>query len=262
VLCAVVCLIWFCEATDQAGPNTLQTSGASPIFEEIADQVGLKFQHYNGMTGKFFLPEIMGAGSALFDYDNDGDLDVFLVQGSILEESDQPAKTLFPWRGRGKPRSSLFRNDLRLTRNGPQIVFTDVTETSKIISEGYGMGVTVGDINNDGWNDLYVTNLGSNQMFLNKGDGTFADVTRESGTDDSRWSTSASFFDYDRDGWLDLVTTQTGDFDWLFGSEYYNHAVEVLWADGAGGFLFISRRYLVNIEVDDYRVPDSGAASR
>ncbi len=211
-LCVLVCSVWFCEITDQAGPNTLQTSGASGIFEEIAAKVGLKFQHYNGMTGKFFLPEIMGAGSALFDFDNDGDLDVFLVQGSTLEESDQPTKTSFPWRGRGKPRSSLFRNDLVVSSNGPQIVFTDVTETSAIISEGYGMGVAVGDINNDGWNDLYVTNLGSNQMFLNKKDGTFADVTRESGTDDSRWSTSASFFDYDRDGWLDLMVVNYAEF--------------------------------------------------
>src|ERR1044072_2212660 len=134
VVCAVVCLVWSSGITEQAGPNALQTS---VIFEEVADKVGLKFQHYNGMTGKLFLPEIMGAGGALFDYDNDGDLDVFLVQGSSLEESDQPTKTLFPWRGRGKPQSRLFRNDLVTTRNGPQIAFTDVTETSGIISEGY-----------------------------------------------------------------------------------------------------------------------------
>jgi hypothetical protein len=208
VLCAVICLVWP-GAITHAGPGTLQTS---PIFEEVADKVSLKFQHYNGMTGKLFLPEIMGAGGALFDYDNDGDLDVFLVQGSTLEPSDQPTKTLFPRRGRGKPQGKLFRNDLVVTRNGPQLTFTDVTETSGIIAEGYGMGVAVGDINNDGWNDLYVTNLGSNQMFLNKGNGTFIDVTRESGTDDSRWSTSASFFDYDRDGWLDLMVVNYAEF--------------------------------------------------
>lgn len=208
VLCAVICLIWP-RAITHAGPSTLQTS---PIFEEVADKVSLKFQHYNGMTGKLFLPEIMGAGGALFDYDNDGDLDVFLVQGSTLEPSDQPTKTLFPWRGRGKPQGKLFRNDLIVTRNGPQLNFTDVSESSGIVAEGYGMGVAVGDINNDGWNDLYVTNLGSNQMFLNKGNGTFVDVTRESGTDDSRWSTSASFFDYDRDGWLDLMVVNYAEF--------------------------------------------------
>jgi hypothetical protein len=181
------------------------------IFEEIADKAGLKFHYYNGMTGKLFLPEIMGAGCALFDFDNDGDLDVFLVQGSTLEAADQPARTLFPWRGPGKPRSRLFRNDL-VTKTGPQISFTDVTERSGIVAEGYGMGVAVGDINNDGWNDLYVTNLGSNQMFLNKRDGTFTDVTRESGTDDPRWSTSAGFVDYDRDGWLDLIVVNYAEF--------------------------------------------------
>lgn len=212
VVLAVLWIIWSCEIAHRAEPNTSQRSGSPVIFEEIAGQVGLKFHYYNGMTGKLFLPEIMGGGCALFDFDNDGDLDVFLVQGSTLEASDQPRRTLFPFLGPGKPRSRLFRNDLVVNRNGPQISFTDVTETSGIIAEGYGMGVAVGDINNDGWNDLYVTNLRSNQMFLNKRDGTFADVTRESGTDDPRWSTSASFVDYDRDGWLDLMVVNYAEF--------------------------------------------------
>src|SRR5437762_2056298 len=82
------------------------------IFEEVAESTGLKFQHYNGMTGKMFLPEIMGAGAALFDFDNDGDLDVFIVQGSVLEPGARPAQTLFPWREPGEPRGKLFRNDL------------------------------------------------------------------------------------------------------------------------------------------------------
>jgi enediyne biosynthesis protein E4 len=188
-----------------------QSQSPSPVFEEVAVKVGLKFQHYNGMTGKFFLPEIMGAGGALFDFDNDGDLDVFLVQGSTFEAAEQATKTLFPWSGTGKPQSRLFRNDL-VASKGSRLAFSDVTETSTIVSKGYGMGVAVGDINNDGWNDLYLTNLGSNQMLLNKGNGTFADVTRESGTDDTRWSTSASFFDYDRDGWLDLMVVNYAEF--------------------------------------------------
>ncbi len=178
------------------------------VFKEVAEQVGLKFQHYNGMTGKFYLPEITGSGGALFDFDNDGDLDVFLVQGNVLEPNTQPGNTLFPWRGPESPRGRLFRNELR----SGKLTFTDVTQQSGIVATGYGIGIAVGDINNDGLPDLYLTNLGSNQMYLNKGGGKFADVTKESGTDDPRWSTSASFFDYDRDGWLDLMVVNYADF--------------------------------------------------
>jgi hypothetical protein len=178
------------------------------VFKEVAEQVGLKFQHYNGMTGKFYLPEITGSGGALFDFDNDGDLDVFLVQGNVLEPNTQSGNTLFPWRGPQSPRGRLFRNDLR----SGKLTFVDVTQQSGIVATGYGMGVAVGDINNDGLPDLYLTNLGSNQMYQNKGGGKFTDVTKESGTDDPRWSTSASFFDYDRDGWLDLMVVNYADF--------------------------------------------------
>ena len=100
-----------------------------------------------------------------------------------------------------------------VAKDGSRILkFTDVTEKSGIVADGYGMGVAVGDINNDGRPDLYLTNLGHNQMYLNKGDGTFVDVTKKTGTDDERWSTSASFFDYDRDGWLDLMVLNYADF--------------------------------------------------
>ena len=183
-----------------AGSCLTQANSQKPIFDEVAEKVGLTFRHYNGMTGRFYLPEIMGAGGALFDYDNDGDLDVFLVQGAELESNRKP---------NGMPRQGkLFRNDL----DADKLRFTDVTEKSRIRATGYGMGVAVGDINNDGRPDLYVTNLGSNQMYLNKGDGTFEDVTRSSATDDPRWSTSASFLDYDRDGWLDLMVVNYAEF--------------------------------------------------
>ena len=188
-------------------------SPPAPIFKEVADQVGLRFQHYNGMTGKFYLPEITGSGAALFDFDNDGDLDIFLVQGNVLEPGTKPGNTQFPWPGAEPPRGRLFRNDLTVGKDGSRTLrFTDVTEKSGIIANGYGMGAAVGDINNDGWPDLYVTNLGSNQMYLNKGDGTFVDVTKKTGTDDPRWSTSAAFFDYDRDGWLDLMVVNYANF--------------------------------------------------
>jgi hypothetical protein len=190
-----------------------QTPRNAQVFDEVAQTVGLNFRHYNGMTGKFFLPEIMGAGAALFDYDNDGDLDVFLVQGTTLEPGSKPNETLFPWRGAEPPRGRLFRNDLEVAKDGTRkLRFVDVTQQSGIVATGYGMGVTVGDINNDGRPDLYLTNLGSNQMYLNKGDGTFVDVTKDSGTDDPRWSTSAAFVDYDRDGWLDLMVVNYAKF--------------------------------------------------
>jgi hypothetical protein len=178
------------------------------LFKDVAEQSGLRFHHYNGMTGKFYLPEITGSGAAFFDFDDDGDLDVYLVQGNVLEPNTRPGATLFPWRGPEPPRGKLFRNDLSKER----LAFTDVTQQSGIIANGYGMGAATGDINNDGLPDLYLSNLSSNQMYLNKGNGKFVDVTKESGTDDPRWSTSASFFDYDRDGWLDLMIVNYADF--------------------------------------------------
>lgn len=201
------------QANTQLRKKTPGDRALQPIFDEVAAAVGLKFQHYNGMTGKLLLPEIMGSGAALFDFDNDGDLDVFLVQGSVLEPSDKPARTLFPWRAPVEPRGKLFRNDLTIRKDGrPTLKFTDVTEQSGIAASGYGMGVIVGDVNNDGWPDLYLCNLGPNHLYLNNGNGTFTDVTKRAGVDDLRWSTSAAFVDYDRDGWLDLMVVNYADF--------------------------------------------------
>ncbi len=187
---------------------------ASPqgVFVDQADQSGLHCAHFNGLSGNLYLPEITGSGTALLDYDNDGDLDVYLVQGNAL-----------PWeRGSGadpapaQPFSDrLFRNDLAVGPVGtPTLHFTDVTPESGIEqAQGYGMGVATEDINNDGWMDVYVTNFGSNQLFLNQADGSFRDVTNSSGTQDRRWSTSATFLYYDRDGWLDLFVANYVKFD-------------------------------------------------
>ena len=193
--------------------SNLRPPHLSPaIFKDVTEQVGLRFQHYNGLTGKFYLPEIMGSGAALIDFDNDGDLDVFVVQSSVIEPGVEASNTQFPWRGSEPPRGRLFRNELLVAKDGTRTMeFVDVTEKSGIVADGYGMGAAVGDINNDGWPDLYLTNFGRNQMYLNQ-NGKFVEVTNKSGTDDDRWSTSASFLDYDRDGWLDLMVLNYADF--------------------------------------------------
>ncbi len=190
------------------GPGTSNPPLEQRLFEDVTQAVGLDFVHFNGMTGKYYLPEITGQGGALLDYDGDGDLDVYLVQGHVLEPGKKLSDAWYPYRGKGEPRDRLLRNELTLNSDGSvKIHFTDVTVASGINARGYGMGVTSGDINNDGYPDLYITNLGANQLFINNGDGSFTDQTGSSGTDDPRWSTSASFFDYDRDGWLDLFLT-------------------------------------------------------
>jgi hypothetical protein len=175
-----------------------------PWFTDAAPSSGLIFTHFNGMSGELLYPEIMPPGVALFDYDNDGDLDVFVVQGRML--GDKPlGAALFPPPDPSSMRGRLFRNDLQALAGGTRALrFTDVTGSSGIDAPGYGMGAATGDIDNDGCVDLYVTNLGPNQLFRNNCDGTFTDVTKSSGTAGSGWSVSAAFVDVDRDGRLDL----------------------------------------------------------
>ncbi len=201
------------EVSDQdaspAAPQVTGTVASSAIFRDATAETGIDFVHFNGVTGEFFLPEITGSGGALFDYDNDGDLDLYLVQGAKLLSRPNPPG--FAWQGDEPPRDQLYRNDLNGAAGGA-LHFTDVTQQSGIVAPGYGMGVATADFNNDGWTDLYVTNLGSNQMLRNNGDGTFTDVTKQAGTDDPRWSTSATFLDYDKDGWLDLFVTNYVEF--------------------------------------------------
>lgn len=178
----------------------------APLFSETAAETGLRFHHFNGATGRHYMPEIMGPGVALLDYDNDGDLDVYLVQGSQLDPS---GKSLFPPPAGWKPGNRLFKNLLSETG---ELRFVDVTAKAGVGHTGYGMGVAVGDYDNDGCLDLYVTNFGRNVLYHNNGDGTFTDVTAQAGVEDLHWSTSAAWVDFDGDGNLDLFVCNYVDF--------------------------------------------------
>jgi hypothetical protein len=185
----------FSEAGDETG-----------FFREVAAETGLNFHHFNGATGNHYMPEIMAPGVALFDYDNDGDLDIYLVQGTRL---DQHGKLIAEPPSGWKPGNRLFRNLLSETG---KLQFVDVTEKAGVGHVGYGMGVAVGDYDNDGFLDLYVTNFGRNVLYHNNGNGTFTDVTAQAGVEDSHWSTSAAWLDFDGDGWLDLFVCNYVDF--------------------------------------------------
>jgi hypothetical protein len=170
-------------------PSAAQAQGQSPGFQfvDVTGRAGLAFRHNNGAYGGKLLPETLGSGCAFLDYDNDGWPDILLVNSS-------------DWPGHRKQRSTLclYRNN----RNG---TFTDVTRSTGLDVEMYGMGVAVGDFNNDGFPDVYVTCVGQNRLFRNTGKGTFVDVTKNSGLGGrSAFSTSAMWVDIDRDGLLDL----------------------------------------------------------
>ena len=176
------------------------------VFEEVA-ATGIDFRHENSPTSNKYLLETMGGGVALFDFDNDGDLDMFFTNGARLADP-MPAGT--------KPDKSEARYFNRLYRNDGNWKFTDVTAKAGLsgAGTGYGMGVAIGDFDNDGFPDIYLTNYGTNVLYRNRGDGTFEDVTARAGVAASGWSTSAGFFDYNNDGKLDLFVCRY--LDWTF----------------------------------------------
>ena len=211
-----------------AEPVSPGEPGLIEPFVDATGSVGLDFQHINGMSGEFYFSEMVGGGVALFDYDNDGDLDVYLVQGHLLGPDMESGDASFEAGLQGPLTDRLYRNDL----DGGSLRFTDVTRASGLDARGYGMGVATGDIDNDGWVDLYVSNFGPNQLWRNNGDGTFSDHTVVSGTNDARWSVSSAFLDYDRDGWLDLFVGNYVNYSVANNVECFNNVRTYCGPDG------------------------------
>jgi len=200
LLYAIACCLVGCKPAEK----TTVVNQPAEWFVDRTEETGLSFTHFNGMTGDFYYPEVMPPGVGLLDYDNDGDLDVFVIQGDMFSGKLLEAALTRP---KSPLNSRLFRNEMAGS-NGSALRFTDVTEASRIDVRGYGMGAATGDYDNNGCVDLYVTKLGSNQLLRNNCDGTFTDVTAVSRTADPGWSVSAAFVDVDRDGWLDLFVGQ------------------------------------------------------
>src|SRR6266568_5434985 len=172
-----------------------EATGA-PLFREVApSSSGINWVHENAMSDNRYLPETLGPGCAFLDYDNDGWIDIYLVNSG-------PCDFFTP----NPPlRNALYRNN----RDG---TFTDVTEKARVAGGGYGQGVAVGDYDGDGFPDIYVAQYGRSILYHNNGDGTFADVTEKAGVAAPGWSSSAVWFDYDNDGRLDLFVCQFVEF--------------------------------------------------
>lgn len=179
----LLCFV-FCVGCNHVDPPEDAIPPTTVVWlEDQAEQRGVSFTWISGDSGTFNMPEIIGGGGAMIDYDNDGDLDLYFVQGGYLD-TPLEAKNVF------------MRND--------EGTFVDVTNESGTGDTGYGMGVAVGDYDNDGYADMYITNVGRNTLLHNRGDGTFEDVTIDAAVGDEGWGASAGFCDFDRDGDLDL----------------------------------------------------------
>lgn len=182
---------------------TVPGARAQIRFEDVAGKSGLKFELHNGAAGEFHQPELMLGGVAVLDYNNDGCMDIFFTNGAAMPSLKKTGPPFY---------NRLFRNNCDGT-------FTDVTEKAGVAGDGYSMGVAVGDFDNDGYEDIFVTGVNRNILYHNRGDGTFEDVTEKahlSGIDPrfgKLWSVSAAWVDVDNDGWLDLVVTNYVQWD-------------------------------------------------
>jgi hypothetical protein len=191
VAAAAVPLFLSCQRPTPPTPLTVELPAVPPWFEDMTDEAGLDFVHDAGpVDDKYFMPQIIGSGAALFDFNNDGLLDILLLTN-------------------GGPNGARCR----LYQQTPDHRFKDVSAGSGLDIAGYNMGVAVGDVNNDGLPDVVITQYGGIRLFLNDGDGTFADVTEAASLKNTDWGCSAAFFDYDRDGWLDLVVVNYVGYD-------------------------------------------------
>ena len=214
-------------------------------FTSVATASGLDFEHTDGRSGRRLFNEFLGSGGGFFDYDNDNDLDIYLVN-ACPQLSSKPGRL---------PCNTLYRN------NGDG-TFTDVTSSAGVGDTGYGVGCAVGDYDNDGHVDLYVTNFGSNVLYHNNGNGTFSDVSLQAGVANARWGTSCAFADLDQDGFLDLYVANYADYAidrdrrcevrgiWQYcGPRAYPPAADVLYHNnGNGTFTDRSRESGILIE--------------
>jgi enediyne biosynthesis protein E4 len=185
-------------------PGSTQNDIVPGKFVDVTAQSGLRFLGQASHTSKKYLVETIGSGVALFDYDDDGRLDIFFANGAPIHDPTPPGTML-------KKMGPKYWD--RLYHQLPNGTFEDVTEKSGLKGTGYDLGVAVGDYDNDGYDDLYVTGLQGNHLYHNNGNGTFTDVTKESGTGGSGWSTSAAWVDLDNDGLLDLVVLRYAKWD-------------------------------------------------
>jgi len=176
-------------------PLAFAAPDAFPRFVDVAEKVGITLMNICGGASKDYIVEANGNGAAFFDYDNDGKMDVLIVNGSTLDN----------YKKGGDRMVALYKN------NGG--TFVDVTSQASLLKKGWGMGVCAGDYNNDGYEDLYITAYGPSVLFRNNGDGTFSDVTASAGVSNTRWSTNCAFGDYDRDGNVDLYVANYMTFD-------------------------------------------------
>jgi hypothetical protein len=207
----ICCLLWavatLCisyaprPSRGAVAPSPARASGAIE-FRDVTQQAGIHFKHNSGAFGKKYLPETMGGGACVLDYDNDGWQDILFVNSMDWPGHKGATKT-FP---------ALYHNN----KDG---TFTDVTREAGLAVESYGLGCAVADYDNDGWEDVYITTVGSNHLFRNLGNGKFADVTLKAGVADPGFSTSAVWFDYDNDGKLDLFVTHY--IDWSVAKDQY-----------------------------------------